>query len=169
MTAPIMPKSTAVWLLENTSLTFDQIALFCGLHPLEVEAIENAEVGVGIVGIDPVANGYLTAEEINRCEKNALERLKMREDLESQKTKGAKYTPIARRQDRPNAIAWIIRHYPEVSDTQIVRLVGTTRNTIDAIRKRTHWNIQNIKPQNPVLLNLCSQEDLDRALARHKK
>jgi hypothetical protein len=169
MTLPLMPKATAVWLVENTSLTFDQIAELCGMHPLEVQGIADGEVAVGIVGLDPVANGQLTREEIARCEADPAARLKMIETelpLPVVHGKGARYTPVSKRQDRPNAIAWLIRHHPELTDTQVGRLVGTTKSTIQKVRDRTHWDMANIKPQNPVTLGLCTQQDLDDAILK---
>ncbi|HEX2115351.1 MAG TPA: cell cycle transcriptional regulator TrcR [Alphaproteobacteria bacterium] len=169
MTLPLMPKATAVWLVENTSLTFDQIAEFCGMHPLEVQGIADGEVAIGIVGLDPVANGQLTREEIARCEGDKTARLKMVENalpLPVVHGKGAKYTPVSKRQDRPNAIAWLVRHHPELTDAQVSRLVGTTKATIEKVRDRTHWDMANIKPQNPVSLGLCSQQDLDDAIEK---
>jgi hypothetical protein len=167
MTLPLMPKATAVWLVENTSLTFDQIAEFCGMHPLEVQGIADGEVAIGIVGMDPVANGQLTREEIARVEGDKATRLKMVENalpLPVVHGKGAKYTPVSKRQDRPNAIAWLVRHHPELTDAQVSRLVGTTKSTIEKVRDRTHWDMANIKPQNPVSLGLCTQQDLDDAI-----
>ena len=160
----LMPKATAVWLVENTSLSFEQIADFCGVHPLEVQGIADGEVAIGIVGLDPVANGQLTAEEIKRCETDPAARLKMVETtlpLPIARTKGARYTPVAKRQDRPDAIAWLVRHHPELADAQIGRLVGTTKSTIQKIRDRSHWDIQNIKPRSPVALGLGSEQQLD--------
>jgi hypothetical protein len=167
MTLPLMPKATAVWLVENTSLAFDQIAEFCGMHPLEVQGIADGEVAIGIVGSDPVANGQLTREEIARCEADKSARLQMIETtlpLPVVHGKGAKYTPVSKRQDRPNAISWLVRHHPELTDAQVGRLVGTTKSTIQKVRDRTHWDMANIKPQNPVSLGLCSQQDLDDAI-----
>jgi hypothetical protein len=167
MTLPLMPKATAVWLVENTALTFDQIADFCGMHPLEVQGIADGEVAVGIVGMDPVANGQLTREEITRCEADKSARLKIVETslpVPVVHGKGARYTPVSKRQDRPNAIAWLVRHHAELTDAQVSRLVGTTKSTIEKIRDRTHWDMANIKPQNPVSLGLCTQQDLDDAI-----
>lgn len=167
MALPLMPKATAVWLIDNTKLTFDQIARFCGLHPLEVKGIADGEVAVGIVGLDPVANGQVTAEEIARCEANPALDLKLLAPtvpLQRQKTKGAKYTPLSKRQDRPDAIAWLLKYHPEVADAQIQKLLGTTKATIDSVRNRTHWNHANIKPRDPVSLGMCSQAELDRIL-----
>ena len=168
MALPLMPKATAVWLLENTSLTFDQIATFCGLHPLEVQAIADGEAAVGMVGFDPIASGQLTHAEIERCIKDVSLRLAMNPPVDaasmSQKKK-SKYTPLSKRQDRPDAIAWIIKHHPEIQDTRICKLLGTTKNTVLSIRMRTHWNSTQIKPKNPVILGFCTQKELDDAVA----
>lgn len=167
MALPLMPKATAVWLIDNTKLTFDQIARFCGMHPLEVKGVADGEVAVGIVGLDPVANGQVTAEEIARCEADASADLKLLAPtvpLQRQKTKGAKYTPLSKRQDRPDAIAWLLKYHPEVPDAQVQKLLGTTKATIDSVRNRTHWNHVNIKPRDPVSLGMCSQSELDRVL-----
>jgi hypothetical protein len=166
MALPLMPKATAVWLVENTTLSFEQIASFCGMHALEVQAIADGEVAVGIVGLDPVANGQLTREEIERCEKNdeADLRLSSVPDLALQKTKGARYTPVSKRQDKPDAIAWLLKHHPELSDAQLCKLIGTTKDTIAKVRDRSHWNAANIKPRNPVTLGLCSEPDLEKAV-----
>jgi len=171
MARPIMPKATAVWLVENTALTFEQIAEFTGLHPLEVQSIADGEVATGMVGFDPVANGQLTIEEIERCQRDPNGRLKMAEThvpRPSPRTKGPRYTPVARRQDKPDAIAWLVRHHPELSDAQISKLVGTTKPTIKAVRDRSHWNAANIKPHDPVALGLCSREELEGAITRAK-
>jgi Uncharacterized protein conserved in bacteria len=168
MALPLMPKATAVWLVENTSLTFEQIAAFCGLHSLEVQAIADGEVAVGMVGLDPVANGQLTKAEIERCERNQDLRLKLLVPdlpLPAARSKGPRYTPITKRGDKPDAIAWLLKHHPELSDAQLCRLIGTTKPTIAAVRDRTHWNAPNIKPRNPVLLGLCTQRELEEALA----
>lgn len=167
MALPLMPKATAVWLIDNTKLTFDQIARFCGMHPLEVKGVADGEVAVGIVGLDPVANGQVTAEEIARCEADPSADLKLLAPtvpLQRQKTKGAKYTPLSKRQDRPDAIAWLLKYHPEVPDAQVQKLLGTTKATIDSVRNRTHWNHANIKPRDPVSLGMCSQAELDRVL-----
>lgn len=172
MALPLMPKATAVWLVDNTTLTFDQIAEFTGMHELEVQAIADEEVAVGIVGVDPTANGQLTAEEIKKAEDNPGHSLKMsKSDFPTPKarSKGARYTPVSKRQERPDAISWLLRHHPELSDAQISRLLGTTKPTINSIRDRTHWNVQNIKPQNPVTLGLCSEPDLQKALILAEK
>ena len=168
MALPLMPKATAVWLVENTSLTFEQIAAFCGLHSLEVQAIADGEVAIGMVGLDPVANGQLTKAEIERCERNQDLRLKLLVPdlpLPAARSKGPRYTPITKRGDKPDAIAWLLKHHPELSDAQLCRLIGTTKPTIAAVRDRTHWNAPNIKPRNPVLLGLCTQRELEEALA----
>src|SRR5262249_45291899 len=159
MTAPLMPKATAVWLVENTGLTFQQIAEFCGLHELEVQAIADGEVAMQMQGLDPVANGQTTKEEIERCEKDPSARLKLAEKaipLPVVRHKGPRYTPISKRQDKPNAIAWLVKNHPELSDATISKLIGTTKPTIAAVRDRTHWNSQNIKAQHPVTTGLCS-------------
>jgi hypothetical protein len=165
MTDILMPKATAVWLVDNTSLTFDQIADFCGLHPLEVKGIADGEVARDIRGADPIANGQLSREELDRAEKDATYRMKAQksrhaEYLKPQK-KGPKYTPVSRRQDRPDAIAWFLRNHPEVADSQVARILGTTKATIDSVRNRTHWNSANIKPVDPVTLGLVQQLELD--------
>jgi hypothetical protein len=171
MALPLMPKATAVWLVENTALTFEQIADFCGLHPLEVQGIADGDVSGGIRGLDPTANGQLSGDEIKRCEANPKERLQMLSTAKqyiSTKTKGSRYTPVARRQDKPDAIAWLIKHFPTMTDAKIAKLVGTTKNTIQAVRSKTHWNSNNIKPRDPVLLGLCTQTHLDTAIANMK-
>ncbi len=163
---PLMPKATAVWLVENTTLTFRQIADFCGMHELEVQGVADGEVAVGIKGLDPVANNQLTAEEIARCEADPAARLEMlqREVAPPAKRKGPRYTPVSKRQDRPAAIAWLVRYHPELEDAQIGKLIGTTKPTIQSIRNRTHWNISNIQPVDPVALGLCRQTDLDEVV-----
>ncbi len=165
---PLMPKATAVWLVENTTLTFRQIADFCGMHELEVQGVADGEVAVGIKGLDPVANNQLTSEEIARCEADPAERLKMikREVAPPPKRKSPRYTPVSKRQDRPAAIAWLVRYHPELEDSQIAKLVGTTKPTIQSIRNRTHWNISNIQPVDPVALGLCRQTDLDEVVRK---
>ena len=163
MTLPLMPKATAVWLIEKTALTFTQIADFCGMHPLEVQAIADGEVAQGIVGYDPVANGQLTLDEIKRCEKGPDLRLRMLpvQNPLLRRSRGARYTPVAKRNDRPDAIAFLLRSYPQLSEAQVVKLLGTTKDTIQKVRERTHWNSANIKPRDPVILGLCSQTDLN--------
>ncbi len=166
MALPLMPKATAVWLVENTTLTFEQIAEFCGMHELEVQAIADGEVAGGIVGLDPVANGQLTRPEIERCEQDQNARLRISvSDLLPEKPKGARYTPVSKRQDRPDAIAWLLKHHPELTDGQLCKLIGTTKATIQAVREKTHWNAANIKPRNPVTLGLCTEADLEKAVA----
>jgi hypothetical protein len=170
---PLMPKATAVWLVENTSLTFEQIADFCGLHNLEVKGIADGDVAQGIRGTDPITSGQLTREEIARGQANPDYRLKLSRSkvlLPEMKSKRApKYTPVSRRHDRPNAILWLLRHHPELRDSQIIRLVGTTKSTIQSIRDRTHWNSANLTPQDPVALGLCSQIDLDMEVQKAAK
>jgi hypothetical protein len=170
MTDILMPKATAVWLVDNTSLTFDQIADFCGLHPLEVKGIADGEVARDIRGADPIANGQLNREELDRAEKDPKYRMKAQksrhaEYLKPQK-KGPKYTPVSRRQDRPDAIAWFLRNHPEVADSQIARILGTTKATIDSVRNRAHWNSANIKPVDPVTLGLVQQLELDEVVRK---
>ncbi len=169
MPLPLMPKATAVWLVENTTLTFEQIGHFCGLHKLEVQAIADGEVAGGILGLDPTMNGQLTVEEIKRCEKDPRAQLKLvRSDLPqpAARTKGPRYTPVSKRADKPDAIAYLIKTYPELQDSQVARLLGTTKETIAKVRDKAHWNAANIKPRNPILLGLCKQADLDAALKR---
>jgi hypothetical protein len=169
MTLPLMPKATAVWLVENTGLSFEQIAEFCGMHALEVQGIADGEVAIGIVGLDPVANNQLTREEIARCEADPKAQLNVLvKDVPAPiaRSKGARYTPVAKRQDKPSAIAWLLRHHAELTDAQVGRLLGTTKSTIQKIRDRTHWDMQNIKPTSPVMLGLCSQNALDDAIAK---
>jgi len=169
---PLMPKATAVWLIDHTNLTFDQIAEFCGLHKLEVQAIADGEVAIGINGLDPIVNGQLTQEEIKRCEGDPRARLKMvRTDLPQPvaRSKGPRYTPVSKRADKPDAIAYLIKNHPELLDAQVARLLGTTKDTIAKVRDRTHWNANNIKPHNPVLLGLTKQSDLDAALKRAQR
>jgi hypothetical protein len=170
--APLMPKATAVWLVDKTTLSFDQIAEFCGLHKLEVQGIADGEVAQGINGLDPTLNGQLSAEEIARCEKDPRGRLKMiKSDLPQPVTraKGPRYTPVSKRADKPDAIAYLIKNFPDLLDAQIARLLGTTKETIEKVRDRSHWNASNIKPNNPVLLGLCKQADLDAALKRAER
>ena len=172
--APLMPKATAVWLVENTSLTFEQIAEFCHLHPLEVKGIADGEVAMGIKGADPIGAGQLVREEIDRAQGDPEHRLRMAAnkvklpEMKSVK-RGARYTPVSRRHDRPNAILWLLRNHPELKDAGIMRLVGTTKNTIAQIRDRTHWNSSSLQPMDPVTLGLCSQIDLDFEVQRAAK
>ncbi len=172
--APLMPKATAVWLVENSSLTFEQIAEFCHLHPLEVKGIADGEVAAGIKGLDPMGTGQLAREEIDRAQGDASYRLKMaisKTRLPETKSakRGARYTPVSRRHDRPNAILWLLRNHAELKDAQIMRLVGTTKTTIQQIRERTHWNSSSLQPMDPVTLGLCSQIDLDFEVQRAAK
>jgi hypothetical protein len=170
MDKPLMPKATAVWMIDNTGLTFDQIADFCGLHPLEVKGIADGEVGAGIRGLDPIGQGMLTRAELERCEKDPKTRLQMAKSVAATvkppKRKEPRYTPLSKRQDRPDAIAWLLRHHPEMSDQLICKLLGTTKNTVQAVRDRTHWKSQEIRPRDPVLLGLCQQIELDDAIAK---
>jgi hypothetical protein len=165
-----MPHATASWLVDNTSLSFEQIAEFCGLHILEVQAMADDLASSKYTGRDPVHSGELTHEEIARGQADPNYALKMqRAPVDVSRTKGPRYTPVSKRQDKPDGIAWIIRNHPEISDAQIGKLIGTTRNTINAIRERSHWNIANIQPKDPVTLGLCSQRELDAAVARAAK
>jgi hypothetical protein len=171
--APLMPKATAVWLLDNTALSFDQIAEFCKLHPLEVKAIADGDAAQGIKGLDPIQTGQLTREQIAAAEANPGIHLTLSAPKVavpgSDRKKGPRYTPVSRRQDRPNAILWLVRNHPELKDSQIMRLVGTTKSTIAAIRDRTHWNAANLAPMDPVTLGLASQIDLDLEVSRANK
>src|SRR5256885_1870107 len=172
-TTPLMPKATAVWLVESTALSFDQIADFCKLHPLEVKAIADGDAAQGIKGLDPILTGQLTREEIEKAEKDHDLHLHISDPKvrlpEQKKKKGPRYTPVSRRQDRPNAILWLVRNHPELKDAQIMRLVGTTKSTIQGIRDRTHWNAQALQPLDPGTLGLCSQIDLDFEVQRPAK
>ncbi len=167
---PLMPKATAVWLVSNSSLSFEQIAAFCGLHVLEVKGIADGDVAQGIKGMDPVSSGQLTRNEIEVAEKDPSHELQLQESKiivpPPVARKGPRYTPVSRRHDRPNAVLWLIRNHPEVKDSQIMRLVGTTKPTIAQIRDRNHWNSPNLVPQDPVTLGLCSQIDLDAEVAK---
>ena len=168
----LIPKATAVWLVDNTALSFEQIATFCKLHPLEVKAIADGESAQGIKGLDPISTGQLSREEIARAEGNPNHKLKLSEPkvrVPESKRKGPRYTPVSKRQDRPNAILWLVRNHPELKDAQISRLVGTTKSTIEQIRERTHWNSTNLTPMDPVTLGLCSQIDLDLEVERASK
>jgi uncharacterized protein len=168
----LMPKATAVWLVDNTGLSFDQIAGFCRLHPLEVKAIADGDAAQGIKGLDPIGTGQLTRDEISAAEKDPEHKLKMAEPktrVPEAKRKGARYTPLSKRQDRPNAILWLVRNHPELKDAQVSRLVGTTKSTIEQVRGRTHWNSSNLAPMDPVTLGICSQIDLDFEIERANK
>src|SRR6476619_8510495 len=172
--APLMPKATAVWLLDNTALSFDQIAEFCKLHPLEVKAIADGDAAQGIKGLDPILTGQLTRDQIAEAEKNPEVRLKLTDPKVAvpppdRGKKGPRYTPVSRRQDRPSAILWLLRNHAELKDAQIMRLVGTTKSTIASVRDRTHWNTSQLTPIDPVTLGLCSQIELDFEVARAAK
>jgi uncharacterized protein len=171
---PLMPKATAVWLVDNTALTFEQIAELCGLHTLEVKGIADGDVAQGIKGMDPVTSGQLMREEIERGEKDPGHKLRMAEQKvvlpqTATRKKRPRYTPVSRRHDRPNAVLWLLRQHPELKDSQIIRLVGTTKPTITQIRERTHWNTPNLVPQDPVTLGLCKQLDLDAEVQKAAK
>ncbi|MEO1251737.1 MAG: cell cycle transcriptional regulator TrcR [Pseudomonadota bacterium] len=166
---PLMPIATAVWLIDNTSLSFDQIADFCALHPLHVKGIADGDVGAGVRGIDPITTHQLTRDEIEKAQNDADYRLKLSKPktIVAEKTrKGPRYTPVSKRQNRPDAIAWMVRNHPEVPDSQIAKLLGTTKTTIQSVRDRSHWNSANIQPQDPVGLGLCSQIDLDAVVRK---
>lgn len=168
MAVPLMPKATAVWLVENTTLTFEQVANFCGLHILEVQAIADGEAAVGMIGFNPITSGQLTAEEIKRCENDPTLSLVLTPPLTTSSVLGKKtsrYTPVSKRQDRPDGIAWLLKFYPSLSEAKICKLLGTTKNMISSVRNKTHWNSTNIKPRNPVQLGLCTQAELDKAIA----
>lgn len=173
---PLMPLATAVWLIENTSLSFDQIADFCVLHPLQVKGIADGDVAAGVRGINPITNNQLTREELDKAQADPAFRMKLSRTktiVAERPRKGPRYTPVSKRQNRPDAILWLVRNHPEVSDAQISKLLGTTKSTIQSVRDRSHWNSQNITPQDPVGLGLCSQTDLDnlvrKAAAKHAK
>ena len=168
---PLMRKATAVWLVENTSLTFTQIANFCGLHELEVQGIADGDVASGIIGQNPIFSGQLTHEEISRCEADSKASLVLNKSAASQAKsveKNSKYTPIARRQDKPDGISFLLKYYPEITNGQIKKLVGTTDKMIDSIRARSHWNMKNIKPRDVVLLGLCSQSQFNDVISQVK-
>ncbi len=170
MAQPLMPHATASWLVDNSALTFQQIAEFCGLHILEVQAIADDAAATKLTGRDPLRSGELTMEEIERGQNDPSYRLQMhREPDKALRTKGPRYTPVSKRQDKPDGVAWLIRNHPELSDGQIGKLIGTTRTTIQALRERTHWNIANIQPKDPVTLGLTTQRELDAAVAKAAK
>lgn len=169
---PLMPKATAVWLVDNTKLTFDQIAEFCGIHPLEVQALADGDVNAGFVGSDPILAGELTRDEIERCENDTRCKLKIvKNDLPKPKmrSKGPRYTPVSKRGEKPNAIAWLLKRYPDLMDSQIVRLIGTTKTTIASIRDKTHISISSLKPQSPADIGLCTADDLTKAVAKAER
>ncbi len=172
MTKPLMAKATAVWLVDNTTLSFKQIADFCGMHELEVQGIADGDVAQGVKGFDPIANSQLEASEIEKGQKDPAYRLKLKFNAAAvgeEKRRGPRYTPLSKRQDRPAAILWLVKFHPELADAQIGKLVGTTKPTIAAIRERTHWNSQNISPIDPVALGLCRQSELDAAVQKAAK
>ena len=172
MNKPIMAKATAVWLVDNTTLSFKQIGDFCGLHELEVQGIADGDVATGVKGFDPVTNNQLTQDEIDASEKDPTLKLKLKFNpaaVGEEKRRGPRYTPLSKRQDRPASILWLVKFHPELSDGQISKLVGTTKPTIQAIRERTHWNIQSIQPIDPVALGLCKQSELDAAVQKAAK
>ena len=169
MNKPLMAKATAVWLVDNTTISFKQIADFCGMHELEVQGIADGDVAVGVKGFDPIANNQLDQIEIDRAEKDPLHKLRLKFNsaaVGEEKRRGPRYTPLSRRQDRPNAILWLVKFHPELSDGQISKLVGTTKPTIQSIRERTHWNIASMQPIDPVALGLCKQSELDAAVQK---
>ncbi|MCV6595396.1 MAG: DUF1013 domain-containing protein [Silicimonas sp.] len=169
MNKPLMAKATAVWLVDNTTISFKQIADFCGLHELEVQGIADGDVAAGVKGFDPIANNQLVQEEIDKAEKDPLHKLKLKFNAAAvgeEKRRGPRYTPLSKRQDRPASILWLVKFHPELSDGQISKLVGTTKPTIQSIRERTHWNISNIQPIDPVALGLCKQSELDAAVQK---
>lgn len=170
-TAPIMPKGTAVWLIDNTALTFDQIAQFCGLHVLEVQALADDQSSVGMIGVDPIKMGQLTMEEIERCSKNPNARLLLTSSAipELRKKAKKKYVPLLKRQERPDAVAWLLKYYPDMPDSIICSLLSTTKSTVASIRERTHSRMSELKPRDPVLLGFCSQVELDAAVASLQK
>jgi hypothetical protein len=170
MTTPLMPKATAVWLIENTALTFEQIADFCGIHILEIQALADNENSMRIVGFDPIASSQLALEEIHRCENDAKARLVIRPAISADSVLGkrkTRYTPLSKRQDRPDAIAWMIKFHPDIPETALTRLLGTTKPMIKSIKTKTHWNSPNIKPKNPVQLGFCTQKELDAVIYAH--
>ena len=169
MNKPIMAKATAVWLVDNTTISFKQIADFCGLHELEVQGIADGDVATGVKGFDPIANNQLNQEDIDKAEADPLFALKLKFNpaaVGEEKRRGPRYTPLSKRQDRPASILWLVKFHPELSDGQISKLVGTTKPTIQSIRERTHWNISNIQPIDPVALGLCKQSELDAAVQK---
>ncbi len=169
MSGPLMPQATAVWLIDNTTLTFEQVGEFCNLHPLEVQALADGDIGQGIKGRDPIAVGELSRDVIKQCEADPAKRLKLSKlsvPRAAERTKGPRYTPVAKRQDKPDGIAWLVRNHPELADSQIVKLIGTTKTTIAAVRDRTHWNSANIHARHPVDLGLCTYMELSGAVEK---
>lgn len=173
MNVPLMPKATAVWLVENTTLTFKQISDFCGMHPLEIQGIADGDVAVGMIGVNPVSKGLISQANLDAAQEDETVPLKLTQAYDSyitaQKKTKSRYTPVARRQDKPDAIAWLVKNHPKITDAQISKLIGTTKSTIASIRNREHWNIQNIRPRDPVLLGLCTQTDLFAAIDKAEK
>ena len=169
MSKPLMAKATAVWLVDNTTISFKQIADFVGMHELEIQGIADGDVAAGVKGFDPIANNQLTQEDIDKAEQNPLHKLTLKFNAAAvgeEKRRGPRYTPLSKRQDRPNAILWLVKFHPELADAQIAKLVGTTKPTIQSIRERTHWNIANMQPIDPVALGLCKQSELDAAVQK---
>lgn len=169
MAKPLMAKATAVWLVDNTTISFKQIADFVGMHELEIQGIADGDVAAGVKGFDPIANNQLTQEDIDRAQADPLVKLKLKFNpaaVGEEKRRGPRYTPLSKRQDRPASILWLVKFHPELSDGQVSKLVGTTKPTIQAIRERTHWNIANIQPIDPVALGLCKQSELDAAVQK---
>ena len=170
--APLMPMATAVWLVENTTLTFKQIANFCNLHEVEIQGIADGEVGQGIKGFDPIANKQLTADEIQKAEQSPIYNMELMYNAAAdgeEKRRGPRYTPLSKRQDRPASILWLVKFHPELTDGQISKLVGSTKGTVSLIRKRSYWNFSNLKPRDPVILALCTQEIFQKSLEKAKK
>ena len=170
MKKPLMPKATAVWLIDNTTLTFKQIANFVGFHDLEIQAIADGEVSTGIIPRNPIENGELSSEEIQSCEKNPNKNLQMIKTSIPEptlKTKGARYTPLSKRADKPNGIAWVLKNLPNLPDSKTCRLIGTTKNTIQSVRDRTHWNTANIRAQNPIELGFCTKGELEKLTIKY--
>ena len=171
MRKPLMPKATASWLIENTSLSFKQISEFVGIHALEIQAIADGEVSSGILPRNPLENGELTKEEIIRCEKNHNLSLNIKNSdvpIPNSKTKGSRYTPLSKRADKPNGIYWFIRNIPDIPDSKICKLIGTTKKTVQSIRERTYWNMQNVRAQNPFELGLCNKEDIEKVIDKYR-
>jgi len=173
MTLPLMPKATAIWLVENTALTFKQIADFCGMHELEIKGIADGEVGMGIKGLNPISTNQLTKEEIDKAandSEHSLELIQNEITIQTERDpKQKKYTPLSKRQERPDAISWLLRNHPELKDSQVAKLVGSTKNMVVSIKNKTNWNMSNIRPQDPVGLGLCKQVDLDEALEKAER